>query len=257
MRYLYQQELFKLSKRPSTWVFLGLLCLQNLVMAWLGQRYAQYTIPQENFAFNYGSTSFVVFILITACSATIATEFEYNTIKNLVSQAYSRQVILTSKWLAMLTYSVGLYLVAMGMTLVSKLIWVGNAFQLTTTVHGGQPLWQHWVLATGTYFVTLWLLLSIVFLVAAMFKKGNIAMLVGIGGYFALSILGKFQVLAIHKWDVVKWNPLNFLNYPEQATAVFSSRLTHLTTTELLAGNLVYTALFLGLGLYFFSRKEV
>jgi len=258
MGYLYHQELFKLLKRRSTAICLGLLLIQNFGFGYLGQRYAKYTDPREFFASNYGTTGFIVFIMIAACASVISTEFEYHTIKSVVTQAYSRQAVLVSKWLAMLTYSLVLYGTTMGMAVVTKLVWSPQAFALSDRVkHAEMSLGQYWLVSSAAGFLTLWLLLSVVFLLAAMLKKGLVATTCGIVGYFALGVVSRLMFQLINKWDFLKWNPVNFLNYPTQLSGLVAGNLTHLSNTQLLAGNLAYIVLFMGLGLYFFSQKEV
>ena len=145
------------------------------------------------------------------------------------------------------------------LTLINKLLWFNGDLNLNTTVKGiSHPLWQYWIFNNIANFITLWLILSIVFLVAAIMKKGALAVVVGIIGYFAMSIIGAMMFALINKWEFLKWNPLNFLNYPSQLTHTgIITELTRLTNNELLVGNLVYIVLFMSLGLYFFSKKEV
>ncbi len=47
--------------------------------------------------------------MIAATASIITMETQYGTIKNVLSQRYSRTQVLISKWLVMLTYSVYLY----------------------------------------------------------------------------------------------------------------------------------------------------
>lgn len=89
-------------------------------------------------------------------------------------------------------------------------------------------------------------------------KRGSTAIVVGIIGSFDLNIIGALMFSLIERFEFLKWNPLNFLYYPQQATRTgIYSELTHLSNNELLIGNISYIALFLALGLFLFSKKEV
>lgn len=258
MKELYRQEMFKLWKRRGTWLGLAFLVLQNLGFAWLGVAYQTHIVAKQFWVADFASPAFIVFMMIAASAGSISSEFEFDTLKNVVTQAYSRTAVLVSKWLTMFTHSVVLYGLATGLTLVNRLIWPNYQFALTATMPGShQLLWRYWFTAQAANFVTLWLVLSVVFLVAAMFKKGLVATLCGVVGYFALGVISRLMFQLIDKWEPLKWNPINLMNYAVQVTMPFLTKLTHLTNTQMLWGNLGYIGLFMALGLYFFSRKEV
>lgn len=106
-------------------------------------------------------------------------------------------------------------------------------------------------------YLNTWLLLSVVFLLASILKKSTNAVIVGITGYFALDVIGTLMYSLIHKFDFLKWNPINFLNLSNQVGAPdLLKHLTKLSINQLIIGNFIYIILFLTTGLYFFSRKE-
>ncbi|MFC6176080.1 ABC transporter permease [Companilactobacillus huachuanensis] len=259
MGYLYKQEIFKLLKKRSFWFCLLFIALQNIGVAIFSQSYSKFLQPKFLFQYDFVSPAFISLILIATSATIISTEFEYNTIKNVVMQQYSRNQILISKWLTVLTYSVGIYLFSMILSLFDKFIFFNNTFSLVDKSEGGTYLvWQSWLISNGATFITLWLILSIVFLLAAVMKKGALAVVVGVVGYFALEIISSLMFVLISKWDFLKWNPLNFLNYPGQLVRESTlSELTHLNNDQMLMGNIIYIILFMAIGLFFFSRKEV
>jgi len=259
MAYLYKQEMFKLLKRRSTLYCLVFLIVQNVLVAILGKMNQGHINSKELFASDFASLSFMVFILIAATATIVSSEFEYNTIKNIIYQSYSRKMILISKWLTILTYSLFMYFVVILVTLVNKFIFFSNSFSLTGKVHEvSKIIWQYWILNNVANFLTLWLLLSLVFLFASVMRKSATAITVGIVGYFALSIIGTVMFMVIRKWQFLKWNPINFLNYPAQITETgIISKMTHLTNSQMVMGNALYIILFMSVGLYFFSRKEI
>jgi len=134
MGYLYKQEIFKLLKKRSLWFCLLFIVLQNIGMAIFSQSYSNFFQAKLLFQYDFASTSFIALIMIAASATIISTEFEYNTIKNVVMQPYSRSQVLISKWLTILTYSVGIYLLAMILSLFDKFIFFNTTFSLNDKV---------------------------------------------------------------------------------------------------------------------------
>ena len=255
---LYEQEVFKLLKKRSTLILVVLLVMQNIVFAIFADVDSTHFIPKRLFIANFSTSSYLTLVMIAAAAAIITSEFEYDTLKNLVPHATSRQAIIISKWLAILTYSLGLYLLISLLSLLNKFLFFNQTFALTDKIAGMKiPIWQQWLITIAGDYVNLWLILSLVFLIAAALKKSSTAISLGIVGYFSLTIIGTLMFQLIKKWEFLKWNPLNFLNYPSQLIfPQIVGKMTRLSTTQLLWGNLVYIIIFLGIGLYFFSRKE-
>lgn len=255
---LYKQEFFKLKNKSSTYFIIFFLFVQNLSFAVISHLYPKHFIPRELFASNYVSTAFVSLILLGFAASEISSEFELKTIKYLVCESHSRQSILISKWLITLTYSAILYFLMMFLSLINKYLFFHNAFKLTDRLKDGTgELWNYWLQSSASNFLNLWLLLSVVFLISAVFKKSSSAIIVGVTSYFALSAIGTIMFQLIDKIRILKWNPINFLNLPQQiASPNVVVKLTHLTTLQLVLGNFVYIVIFLGLGLFFFSKKE-
>lgn len=255
---LYRQEMFKLLRHRGTYFCLVLVILQNIGCAWLSDLYRQTTRTSDLWVANFASPWLITVIMIAATATTIASEVEFNTLKDLVTQAYSREQVLISKWLTMLTYSVVLYAVMLGTTFINKFMWPSNQFAVTASFPGTPSLiWQVWLASTAANFMTMWLLLSVVFLLAVKFKRGVTAASVGVVGYVILLGLSRMTTQAVDKWEFLKWNPLNLLNYPVQLIAIWLPKVTHLTNNQMFIGNLGYILVFLGLGLYFFGKREV
>ncbi|WP_171000673.1 ABC transporter permease [Lactiplantibacillus pingfangensis] len=255
---LTRQESYKLVKKRSTLIFIIILVIQNLAFTVLSLKIAKFFPARFLFAGNFGTISTIQLITIATAASIVSSEFDYQTLKSLIPRTSSRQVILISKWLTILGYTLSLLLLTSLITLLAQLFFFQDIFSLTDTIPElGIPIWQWWLTNIFGNFVNLWLLLSLVFLLAALFKKNSVAITVGIVVYFALPVVGTLMGLLIHKWSVLKWNPLNFLNYPLQLNSPeLMAKITNLSTTQLLIGNLGYTILFLSIGLFFFARKE-
>ncbi|WP_301009554.1 ABC transporter permease, partial [Ligilactobacillus agilis] len=128
---LYRQEIFKLSKRKSPLMAMGILAVFNLLVAIVIKLNGKMFNADGVFAANFLSTWLVALLLIGATATIVTSEFEYNTIKNIIYQAGSRQRVLVSKWLATLTYMVFLYAYMLVLNLFLKLILFNTNFSLS------------------------------------------------------------------------------------------------------------------------------
>ena len=122
MTLLVKQELFKLIKKKSTAVLSVLLVILLIGTALLAKKYTTIIDPVEMTAQLFSATSWIVFIMIAAASTIISMEAQYGTLKNLLYRKYSRGEILVSKWITLVIYSVYLYLLAIIVTVLMKLI---------------------------------------------------------------------------------------------------------------------------------------
>ncbi|HAT55070.1 MAG TPA: ABC transporter permease [Lactobacillus sp.] len=253
---LYKQESFKLLKKKSTlWVSI-VLALIVFGFALTSRLQPKYFSASGLFASNFGATTFIMFFLIAAAASIITMEFQYGTIKTVVSQRYSRSSILISKWLVILTYSLYMYIMTGVLTLIAKFIFVNSKFSLTDAGYNNK-IWQDWLANLGAGLLTLWLLISLVFLLATLFKSSAVAISVGILGYFVLNIVSSIMFILIHSHEWLKWNPINFLNYASQIVEPSLSKMTRLSDTQLLWGNIGYIAVFLCIGLLLFRKRNV
>ncbi|WP_421017168.1 ABC transporter permease [Furfurilactobacillus cerevisiae] len=253
---LYKQESFKLLKKKSTlWISI-VLALIVFGFALTSRLQPKYFSASGLFTTNFASTTFIMFFLIAAAASIVTMEFQYGTIKTVVSQRYSRSMILVSKWLVILTYSLYLYVMTAVLSLIAKLVFVNDKFSLTGTGYNND-IWQDWLANLGAGLLTLWLLISLVFLLATLFKSSAVAISVGILGYFVLNIVSSVMFILIHSHEWLKWNPINFLNYGSQVLEPSLSKLTRLSDVQLFWGNVGYIALFLCIGLLLFRKRNV
>lgn len=137
---LYKQEVFKIIKSDSTYWLITALLLQNFLFAVIRHLYPEHFIPKELFVSNYATTSFIALIMIATTASIVSSEFEYNTLKNIIVESTSRQQIIISKWLTILTYSLVLYLLISCETLLNKLLFFHHSFYLSEPLHASSVL---------------------------------------------------------------------------------------------------------------------
>lgn len=257
MTLLLKQELFKLRKKKSTWILSLLLVGFIFGVALLSKKYTEVVNTPTMVSQLFSGTPCILFIMIAAASTIIAMESQYGTLKNLLYRKYYRGEILISKWLTLLFYSLYLYFLAFVTTILVKIILFPNV-SFTQTLDTGQTLIE----AMGTYllgnYIGLWLILSLVLMLACFINSSAAAISVGIVFYFASSLIAGILSAIIQKWEWVKWNPISMMNLQNQiGNESMMYEFTKLSTTELIIGNIVYIALFLGLGYIVFKKKNV
>lgn len=253
---LVKQETFKLLKKKSTPIISILLTIFIFGVAIISKMNPKIFGAKDLFVGGFGATFFIVMIMVASASTIVAMESQFGTIKDLLYRKYSRGAVLSSKWLTVFIYSIYLNVLVIVASIVAKLIFLPD-LSFAEKV-GDQMIIGALTTSLAGNFVNLWLIISLVLLLASAFNSSGASIAAGIGFYFLTSILSGIQILVITKWDWVKWNPLNMMNLSNQLSAgkPFEA-LTHLTTNQLIWGNLGYTAVFLFLGYLVFKRKNV
>lgn len=250
---LYRQELRKLLKKQSTWWCPGILIALAVAFASLARVNAKLFPAKALFNDNFETGQFLVFFIMGTAAAMVTMEYQYGTIKTVLTQSYTRGQVLVSKWLTMLTYSLILYVGTLGLTLLLKVSLLNDKFM----IFAHPSFWKQWLAATAGDFMNTWLLLSLVLLVATGFKWSGTAVAVGIVGYFLLSLVNVPMIALIKKYAWLKWNPINMFNYASQLRVASLSHVTKLSNMQFFWGNLVYIGLFLALGWLLFRWREV
>ena len=157
----------------------------------------------------------------------------------------------------MFFYSVYLYVLSFVWTLILKVALFSNTFDLAKVGRNGHTLLENLGITMGGNFIGLWLILTLVLLLATLFKNATVAVSVGIIGYFASSIVASLMFMLIAKWEWLKWNPINMLNLSSQVVDSSYKVLTKLSVEQLVWGNLGYIVVFLFFGYLIFKKRNV
>ncbi|KRM41647.1 ABC transporter permease [Lentilactobacillus parafarraginis] len=254
---LVRQEIFKLIHKKSTWAASVVLLVLMTGIAVMSHNQPNTFNPQAMYQESFMAVPWIYLFMIAASASIIAMEFQYGTIKELLYRKYYRGQIIISKWITMVLYSVYFFVLALAYSFILKLIFFSGTFQLDETYGAKHTVFAQTVYYSLTQFVALWLILSLVLLLANLFKSSAVAITIGIVGYFALSVVASILAILIKKWTWLKWNPLNMMNYPSQYISPSLKSMTLLSTNELLIGSLVYTAIFLVITYFVFKRRNV
>ena len=253
---LTKQELFKLVHKKSTWITTIFLLIIQIGFSVFAKNNPHSADPLIAFRNGYEGFILIVFFIIAASATIISTEFEYGTIKELLYRKYSRGQVLVSKWITIFLYSLYWYiLVGLVSLLLNETVY--PKISLGQSAGHGYSYLTSLLAVQGANFLNIWLLVSLVFLLANVFNNSAVAVSVGIVGYFIVSVASTFITGLVAKWSWLKWNPLNMLEYPVQINEPSLSHVTKLSLNQLAAGNLVYIVIFLALGYLVFKKRNV
>ncbi len=257
MATLVKQEIFKLTKKKSTWICTAFLIIIQIAMAIAVKTYPRFMDPSEAFSSMFLGGALVVFFMIAASATIITMEFQYGTIKELLYRRYFRGQIWTSKWITMFLYSIYWFVLTFIISLLLKMTLFNSQIDFSQMLSGNNTVLGLSIKTLLANFLTLWLILSLVFLLANIFKNSAAAVSVGIIGYFATSIISSILMMLIQKWEWVKWNPFTMLYLPGQVQASQMSNLTKLSINQMITGNFVYIIIFFVLGYWIFKKRSV
>ncbi len=207
-------------------------------------------------AFNGYMWLFIALIIMGANS--IVTEFEYGTMKRLISQHSSRFLIYAAKMVMIIRYSVIGHLLVFGLTFVVAFLIHGNQLSLTANYLHGMTVFQSVVVSNLSDLFSTLLVIAVVFMVASMSRTSSIAAVGGIVFIFSGQPISNLLMhMAGQALPVIKWNPGNMFNVGAQYLFPDIEKISHLTDNQLVIGNLIWTILFIAAGYYAFSRKRV
>ena len=253
---LTKQEVFKLVHKKSTGITTVILLIIQIAFCLFGKNNPRLFNQASLFNTGYEGFILIMFFLIAGSATIISSEFEWGTIKELLYRRYSRGQVLVSKWLTIFLYSLYWYILV-GLVALILNSTVYPQIDLGQSAGDGYSHLTYFVAYNAAGLLTTWLLVSVVFLVANIFNNSAVAVSIGIVGYFVLGVAGNFLTNLIAKWEWVKWNPITMLYYPNQLTSTNLPHLTQLSLNQLAFGNVVYIALFLGIGYLVFKKRNV
>lgn len=251
MKQLIKQEVFKQYKQKN-FIFHGLLIIISTTAVAMFIKYSQSTIFSltDLLPTLFGAAGLIVFCLVYQASQIISMEFRYGSIKILLTQGYHHHQVMASKLVILFAYTLYLYGLAFGMTLLLKGI-------LFSDIPVGDIL-EGLMLNTLGSMIASWLFVSIVLLVACLVKNDAIASLAGVIVYFLGSMFAGIQFSIIQSYSWLRWNPLNMLNLNNQLTNYEGMHsLTKLSNGLLIFGNSIYVILFLGIAYVAFKKRKI
>lgn len=243
-------ELFKFSHQKS--VLAGMLILILLMV------YSVLTtkVDATQVIFEFGAVQWIPIIMIAVGSTFFAMEYQNRTILILLYKNTKRWQIYWAKLLIVWFYSLVLTLIATLLTIVLKSLLVRTPWSALISNHQTQL-----ALLTGNVIGTVIYALFIVTLsfMLIMLIKINVAV-IGIGlalGFLgagvSVALMGAFTSLI----PILRWNPLNMIFITQQLANPAYATVSHLSSFEIIGGNLIYATIFIILGYSLFKKRRI
>lgn len=248
MKTLIRQEMYKLIKQRSNKIFFIGLFVFQLLVALCSVKYPKFLAAKDAFRTSY--LAFIPITFIGICSTLITKEHQYGTLRSLLYRRFSYVQVIISKIISMMTFTIVIFLSSSIVSLIFKFIFFSH---LTLT----KKMLEDWLLKDFNQFLTLVFLMSLVILLSTLINNSNLALTIGIVGYFVVNVFNQMLLMLVAKFDWLKWNPLNMMNFGEQLQNSDFHKLTQLSLPQISIGYVVYVVLFIGLAVYSFCKKAV
>ncbi len=270
---ILQGELFRLRKRPQTWIVPVLASM--FIVLYYGIGYAQYqsgseadrldirqSVRQLSSIFENGMQIWRVVALVmivVVASGLIGSEYGWNTLRPLVARSASRADLLSAKWIVVGLYTVFMVIVAVLVSLLAATvttIFMGGDVSLPVAVWDDMLLGTlRWAVATLPY--------AVIAFAAALVTRSNAAgIAIGIGLNFAevlvlgllLEVIDGFETIGEYG---INWNVQQLVNI----TTEDGGTMMDPVSTGQLWKSVVILALYCGtaiIGSYqVFSRRDI
>ncbi|KRM41820.1 ABC transporter permease [Lentilactobacillus parafarraginis] len=218
---------------------------------------SQSGISENVIVHGFGAGQWITIIMVAIASSFVAMEYQNRTIMTLFYKSNNQATIFFAKFLVISLYGGLLTVMSLVVTLIFKMIFVGNHYSWTT-------IYQQHHLIVGLTLNMVGAVIYMLFIIALAFLLITVirvnAAVVGIGlaiGFFGAGLssfmMGAFPGLTA----IIKWNPLNMINIIGQLANANDSKFSLLTDSQLIWANLTYVLIFLIVGMVVFKRQRV
>jgi ABC-2 type transport system permease protein len=187
--------------------------------------------------------------MISSAASIIAMEYQYGTLKMLLYRQFSRLQVFMSKMLTIVIHLVTLQTLA-----------TVTGISLTLMAFPKYDVQQHLLKQLSealSEVLMVLLLLSLVILLATCFRSNAAAIASGFISYFGIQLIGSFLLLAVQRWEWLKWSPLTMMMFSAQIEEPQITRFTHLNTLTLGIGATFYLVGFMMVAYSRFRKQPV
>lgn len=249
MKVTIKHELFKL-KQQRTLLYSSLVLLVLMIYT----AYPPVYITKAELAQGFGANQWVLVIMIAVSANFITMEFRDNTMPTLLYKSANKRIPYLAKFIVLFLTGIVLLLVGLILTLIFQLL-LARRFPWAMMLNGHSLLANYFTGIGGTA-VYLLFIISLSLLLVALFRSNATVIVIGMAIGFLGADLSAVLLQALPGTrTILAWNPLNMINIIHPFTNGIAG--IYLSTGQLLAGNLIYTVLFLWLGLWAFKRMRI
>lgn len=250
MKNTIKQEIYKMIKQQLILKQTSGLASLILIIA-LVTKFTDFMSAEKVIPVLFNSGWLIVFCMVYLASQIFSMEFRYGTIKNLLQKNPQRRTIFLGKVFTLVGYSIYLNLIALVTTIAASLI------LFPQTAFDDAVIFETLLTNLLASFIGMWLFASLSLMISLIVKNESLASMLGIGSYFMSSMLAGLQFMALDKLPWLRWNPFNMLNLANQLANSSLSKMTLLSTQQLVIGNILYILLFIFIAKMVFYRKKV
>lgn len=234
MKHALQSELFRLRKRPQTWImpvlvtgFIGAFYTVIFLIYQLGstsERDDMLEAARIDNIFSNGMQIFGFFggiLVVVVASSLIGSEYGWNTLRPLVARASSRLDLLSAKWVVVTLYTVVMVVLgvvaSLAIAAVASML-MGNDLSLPSS------LWDDYLLGTLRWVVATLPYAAIAFAAALITRSNAAGIAIGIGLSFVEPLLFGLLGLASDVFETVQeygiaWNVQQLATLPTRPDA--------------------------------------
>ena len=194
--------------------------------------------------------------MIALSANLVAMEFRNNTMATLLYKSPNWQSVFLAKLITLILYSLLLLLASFVFALIIKLIFVNGKFSWGLIYHQ-HPLITDLVINLAGVALYLMFSITLSLMLISMIKSSAAVIVIGLFVGFLGALISAFVMEALPSLaNVLAWNPFNMINIIVQLANPSIHQVSSLTNGELVAGNLIYTLLFLLIGLWAFKKRN-
>jgi ABC-2 type transport system permease protein len=272
MIHALQSELFRLRRRPQTWI------MPILAVAFIGMFYGvlflvyqfgptsdrsdmQESVMVANI-FENGMQMFGFFggiLTVIVASSLIGSEFSWNTLRPLVARASSRSGLLSAKWIVVALYTVFMVIVGIAGSMVLAAV---TSLLMDTSISLPSGAWDEFAVGLVRWIVAMLPGSAIAFAAALLTRSNAAGIAIGIGISFVEPLIfGLLSILA----DVfetaqeygIAWNVAQLINISTQSDGGFQDPVDAAQVWQSAAILAVYVAIFVAATYYVFRRRDI
>lgn len=252
MKATLSHEFYKMLHQRSSW--LALIILFGL-MAYSATPTAY--ITKNLVVQGFGAGQWIIIIMIALSANFIAMELRNSTMTTLLYKSPNRQTVYLSKMLILILYGAFLLIIGFIFALIIKLLFASGKFDWQMMYHQHSLMNDLLINLVG---VEIYLLFTITLslLLISLFKSSAVVIVIGLFiGFLGANLSGIAMQAFPNIKGIIAWNPLNMINVITQLSDAKMVTITALSNGELIAGNLLYTVIFIIIGVRTFNKSRL
>lgn len=245
-------EFYKMTHQRSSWLALIIL-FGLMVYTATPAAYISRGIVSQGF----GAGQWIIIIMIALSANFVAMELQNNTMTTLLYKSPNRTMVFVAKLIVLVIYSALLLAAGFIFALIIKFLFASGKFDWQMIYHQ-HTLMENFLLNMLGTAVYLLFIISLSLLLIALFKSNAIVVVIGLFiGFLGANISAVIMQALPALKSVFAWNPLNMINIITQLSNESTMKLSALTNEQLIVGNLIYTAIFLLIGVWIFKKRSL